>query len=393
METYKFRPFEFKTLHPRGESKDGISVPIARSGHRITYYNQSIYSFGGYNPKISKDDYPDETWQMTHPLFQELWQFNLISGTWHRLENVDNGMPEELASHCAVGQGPSMLVYGGTAMPFGDSSSNAVHVCHLPSGRWQRIRTEGERPDPMYGQAICLSDDKLYVVGGTTGYEYSIDVHCLDLNTMVWDYLYPKILPQHYLPDERYRHEVIEHEGALYVFGGGRADATCDLSSIPTFLTNEREWTKTQTQPDRVTHNSPQKRRCHVACKKGSYVYVHGGYNGDEAYSDLWRLSLKTFEWQELNCQTESPLYFHSATITECGRMMVFGGVKNIDPSIRTPAVASVWLGIGRLRDICWDALSHYVPNLCNLPPSQLLQMGIPFSIVDALQQQQSPAG
>ena len=35
-------------------------------------------------------------------------------------------MPEELASHSAVQLGPNMLVFGGTAMPFGESSSESV---------------------------------------------------------------------------------------------------------------------------------------------------------------------------------------------------------------------------------------------------------------------------
>lgn len=37
-------------------------------------------------------------------------------------------MPEELASHSAVQLGHNMLVFGGTAMPFGDSSSDSVKL-------------------------------------------------------------------------------------------------------------------------------------------------------------------------------------------------------------------------------------------------------------------------
>ncbi|CAL4062206.1 unnamed protein product, partial [Meganyctiphanes norvegica] len=383
-------------------SKESIRILVALASSKKWLCHTALQGLGGYYHMANRTKFPVymnistliEIYQQAQSIF-ELWQFNLISGSWHRLENVDNGMPEELASHCAVAQGPSMLVYGGTAMPFGDSSSNAVHICHLPSGRWQRIHTEGQRPDPMYGQAACLSEDKLYIVGGTTGYDYSIDVHCLDLNTMVWEYLLgPRIMtPQNFLPEERYRHEVVEYEGALYVFGGGRADATCDLSTIPTFLIDEREWTKTQTQPDRVTHNSPQKRRCHVTCKLGSFeVYVHGRYDWEGLHGGL-KLAVCLAKQGTVQWQLVTRTQRHNHCLEQCGRMLVFGGVKNIDPSMRTPSVSAVWLGIGRLRDICWDALCHYLPNICNLPPSQLLQMGIPFAIVDALQQQQSPAG
>lgn len=55
----------------------------------------------------------------------QLWQFNLVSHTWTRIKG-EGAMPEELASHSAVQRGPYMLVFGGTAMPFGDSSSDSV---------------------------------------------------------------------------------------------------------------------------------------------------------------------------------------------------------------------------------------------------------------------------
>lgn len=46
-------------------------------------------------------------------------------------------------------------------------------------------------------------------------------------------------------------------------------------------------------------------------------VYVHGGYNGEEAFADLWRLDLRVWEWQQLPCKSPVPLYFHSAAVTE----------------------------------------------------------------------------
>lgn len=52
-------------------------------------------------------------------------------------------------------------------------------------------------------QAVCLSDDKLYVVGGTTGFQYSIDVHCLDLNQREWVHLNPRVSSHSFCPEER----------------------------------------------------------------------------------------------------------------------------------------------------------------------------------------------
>uniref|UniRef100_A0A0P4WED7 Kelch domain-containing protein 10 n=1 Tax=Scylla olivacea TaxID=85551 RepID=A0A0P4WED7_SCYOL len=384
---YRFRPLVMRFVRPWGNLRDGIPIPMARSGHRIVCFGLSFYSFGGYNPKITDTEYVDDTWHRTKPLFQELWQFNLVSHTWTRIKG-EGAMPEELASHSAVQCGPFMLVFGGTATPFGNSSSDSLYQCHLPTGRWQKIVTMGKKPKPMYGQAVCMSDDYLYVVGGTTGFQYSIDVHRLDLENRTWEQLFPPSPPPHTIPEERYRHEVVEHNGSLYVFGGGRSDTSCSLDHLPTFLLQQRVWATTPTRPDTRTNTFPKPRRCHVAIKVDKYVYLHGGYNGSEAFADLWRLSLTTFEWQLLPCKSLVPLYFHSAAVTEEGCMYIFGGVKDLTQNTRSAYINKVWLGVARLRDMCWEALCHYCPNLPSLPPSALLAMGIPLYIVEALQHQ-----
>ncbi|KAG0725643.1 Kelch domain-containing protein 10 [Chionoecetes opilio] len=70
------------------------------------------------------------------------------------------------------------------------------------------------------------------------------------------------------------------------------------------------------------------------------------------------------------------------------GCMYIFGGVKDLSENIRTERINKVWLGVARLRDMCWEALCHYCPNLPSQPPSALLAMGIPPYIVEALQHQ-----
>ncbi|XP_076058838.1 kelch domain-containing protein 10-like isoform X2 [Oratosquilla oratoria] len=382
--TYKFKPFTFTSVKPRGNNRDGTPTPEARSGHRIVCYGPSFYSFGGYNPYISKEDYNDLTWQRTCPLFQELWQFNFLSCTWTRLLGSGE-VPNELASHCALQVGPNLVVFGGTAMPFGSASSNLLHICHLPSVKWRKVTAKGDLPFPMYGQAVCVHKGSMFCIGGTTGTEYSIDIHRLDLRHMEWCPLIPRILNPYYLPEARYRHEIVEHRGNLYVFGGGRHIDAYDLVIIPTFNLAQSLWTQTQTQPDPVTKNHPVPRRCHVLVKVGNEVFIHGGYNGKQAFSDMWRLNLDTMEWRKLLYKTPVPLYFHSATVTEEGCMYIFGGVKNLEANERTARIFKVWLRVAKLRDICWEAMCFYNPHLPHKSPAALLQMGIPQQIVEQL--------
>lgn len=49
-----------------------ISAPLPRSGHRIVIHGSDIYVVGGFNNAISTDDYEDEIWQESHPIFREV---------------------------------------------------------------------------------------------------------------------------------------------------------------------------------------------------------------------------------------------------------------------------------------------------------------------------------
>jgi hypothetical protein len=46
-------------------------------------------------------------------------------------------------------------------------------------------------------QAVTLDDNELYVVGGTTGYEYNMDVHKINVMDRVWEQLYQTSADHH----------------------------------------------------------------------------------------------------------------------------------------------------------------------------------------------------
>lgn len=39
------------------------------------------------------------------------------------------------------------------------------------------VKTNGNAPEELYGQAILNHGTYIYVIGGTTGFAYSCDVH------------------------------------------------------------------------------------------------------------------------------------------------------------------------------------------------------------------------
>ncbi|KAG7202025.1 hypothetical protein KM043_004710 [Ampulex compressa] len=384
---YAFRPLVFLQHIAQGEQ-----CPKARSGHRIVCDQRYLYSYGGFNPRISDEDPEmenDQAWRASRPLFKELWRFNLVTLQWKRLPYQET-MPNELASNAVVLRGNALLVYGGTGVPFGERCSNQLYACNVTNGKVTVVPAKGDLPEPQYGQALVCHGSYLYTIGGTTGYDYTCDIHRFNLKTAVWEAVYICTGRDHCEPKGRYRHELAFDGRMIYVLGGGTAVEAFGFSEIPAFDLKRNKWLTLHTRGDKKDNTVPEPRRCHGSVqytdeKTGTiYVVISGGYNGYHVFSDVWRLDLDNLQWTCLRqCFLPRPIYFHSVALTPEKRMYTFGGiVKNQDEVERTYAVHSVWLTIPKLTEICWEALNHYDLNLRKRSPKELLHMGIPMKFV-----------
>lgn len=130
---------------------------------------ESISHLIGFNPNIGSPF-----------LFRECWKFNLLTEKWTKVFTADtDNMPEELVSNALEIRSDVLLVFGGTGYQFGDKRSNRCSILHpYASPRYiDSIETSGNAPDPQYGQAMAVLGKYLYVIGGTTGYEYTCDIY------------------------------------------------------------------------------------------------------------------------------------------------------------------------------------------------------------------------
>ncbi|CAM1328959.1 KLHDC10 (predicted) [Pycnogonum litorale] len=380
---YSLQPWNIQQLTPKGNITKGLAIPKPRSGHRIVAENGSIYSFGGYNPHIPIDDeelIDDVNWQEYCPLFKELWKFNIPMKTW--IKQVTAGdEPYELASHCAVLLNNQMLIYGGTGVPFGSSSSNKLTICNLKTMEWHLVPTHGESPEQRYGQAVAVHKDKFYVVGGTTGFEYSIDVHQLDPVTKQWTELHSTNKPR-----DRYRHELAVLDNKIFVIGGGTAMASFGFRNVPTFYINQKRWRLQKTQPDTsCIEGYPSARRCHGCVQNNHELYIIGGYNGQVIFPDVWKLDLLYMKWTKLMITLPVPVYFHSTALSPNGKLYIFGGVDSILENTRTNNLYEVWLTIPKLKEACWEAILTYIPQIGTLPRGYLLRLGIPLDFINRI--------
>lgn len=91
--------------------------------------------------------------------------------------------------------------------------------------KFEELEVFGSIPLPLYGQGVVMEGKYIYSIGGTSGYQYEMDVHRLDLSTRKWELLH-KSHGRSSEPEARYRHEVVFYKGGIYMFGGGRGGPT-----------------------------------------------------------------------------------------------------------------------------------------------------------------------
>ena len=102
-------------------------------------------------------------------------------------------------------------------------------------------------------------------------------------------------------------------------------------------------------------------------------------------YGDVWQLNLDTRQWTRSTIDLPIPVYFHAMTVTGEGKMIMFGGVDDIESNTRTSAVYTSWLRIPSLRTLSWEAVCHYRPGLASVPASSLVREGVPRDCVELL--------
>lgn len=384
VDKYVFKPFRFSLVTNNGDKRK----PKPRSGHRlVTDGKGNVYCYGGYNPTvIVSSDSEDEVWNESQPLFREVWKFNFASGRWNKLHI--RSIPNELVSCSLVYFNNSLTVFGGTGYPFGAYSSNSVALCNVSDIPlcFDLLDVEGELPSPQYGQGCILDDPFFYTVGGTNGYDYSSDVHRLNLTNGRWELLY-KCTGKSNEPFGRYRHELAYDGQRIFLLGGGTVDLNASLEYLPVFYLNSKKWGCMKSNAD-SEYGYPSPRKYHSCVKlPGELKFlVIGGFDDNEVFNDCWLLDLKDIAWKYLPSM-KMPLatYFHGSTVTPTGKLYSFGGVHHrYKNPVRTSFMFSAWLGIPSLKEMCWDACKHYKFTE-RISKSELRLLGVPVQYINEI--------
>eukprot|EP00124_Ichthyophonus_hoferi_P001926 Ihof_evm11s115 gene=Ihof_evmTU11s115 len=360
---------EFKTRqwHHQDTKGDG---PSRRSGHTLVADSTGnyMYTFGGY------DD---------GKCYGELFQLHIASMTWTRIKTTGNG-PDVSASHSAIVDGPFLLVFGGSGVPFGHSNSNHLHICDLRSFEWKRLECTGDYPCGRYGQTMVMSDNKedLYVFGGTSGLVFYSDLYRLHLPTRIWH----KVIPVNAGPTPCYRHEAIMYDTSMYVIGGGAPNPIEEGPlQIQAYDTLTNSWGVINCHPEKEGGPMPANRRSHTCTLNEGKVYVTGGTNGTTVFAETWILDMKTFSWKELPTNGFEGRYFHAAAITAEGRLHMFGGCLDAAGKKRSGTTTSCWIKSASLCFLCASRLARDH----TLTECSLRRYGLPDNVIDIIRSEQ----
>lgn len=216
----------------------------------------------------------------------------------------------------------------------------------------------------MYGQAMIIKDEYLYVVGGTSGHDYACDVHRLDMQTRTWQLVGPsRPNTRSGDPEGRYRHELAVDGEHILVFGGGTTRTTYALDTIPAFHLATNKWVEYKTKADPRTGEYPLERKFHSLVQlPNGQVFIAGGSNDSVTLRDIWRLDLTSRTWTKLEkCRLPYRMYFHDAAVTPDGCMFIFGGVRERSGPTRTNNLYKLWLQVPPLKSISAEAVRYWL--------------------------------
>ncbi|KAL4098578.1 hypothetical protein QTP88_023155 [Uroleucon formosanum] len=272
-----------------------------------------------------------------------------------------------------------IIIHGGTDFEYINEYSFQLFIGNLSKKNqndcveFEEICSTDGIPITEYGQPVHIDGQFVYSLNGTSEHQNEMDVYRLDLCTKKWQLLC-QARGQHPRTDESLRREVAYYDNHLYMFGGAHVMILLKNMFLDTFeeiqvfdiLTNK--WQYFKTLPDlQNSSSSYPANRCYYGwaqcVTQPEYVYMSGGSDNHNFFSDIWRLNLITLQWCNLMpCKLPKSMFLHSSIVVPSGRIYYYNGIVSTD-SIdihQKDDILCAWVRIPKLKAMCWDAMLYY---------------------------------
>lgn len=264
-------------------------------------------------------------------------EYNVTCRTWTRILTDSEETPCKFYGQSVCTYGDNLLLFGGST---GLHYTNDLFEYNVRTNKWKRLVTSGRMPSPRYKHQAVVVKDRMYVIGGGCfkPEQSSIDLHCLNLTTLLWE----DVDMKGRLPKARVAHSCSfdAETDTIYLWGG----FTSELSRLQDFFgfhCPTATWVQIAEEPTQgpaeggATNlvGAPPARAFHSATFHRGGLYVFSGANGDVRYSDVWRFQVRT---------TPPSLTMLVAHKLRCGKKEALEGMENKVPLELVQGVASM---------------------------------------------------
>lgn len=173
--------------------------------------------------------------------------------------------------------GSKIYIFGGQVEGYfmNDLAAFDLNQLQAPNNRWEMLiettdnapATKGKVPPARTNHSMITYGDKMFLFGGTNGFQWFNDVWCYDSAVNQWT----QLDCIGYIPVPREGHAAALVDDVMYIFGG-RTEEGADLGDLAAFRIASRRWYTFQNMGP-----SPSPRSGHSMTTVGKSVVVVGG--------------------------------------------------------------------------------------------------------------------
>ncbi|GJC82776.1 tip elongation aberrant protein 1 [Colletotrichum liriopes] len=209
--------------------------PGPRVGHASLLVGNAFIVYGG-DTKVDEMDVLDETLYLLNTSTRQ-WSRALPAGT----------RPSGRYGHSLNILGSKIYIFGGQIEGYfmNDLAAFDLNQLQMPNNRWEMLIQNTDSGGPAVGKipaartnhSVVTFNDKMYLFGGTNGYQWFNDVWSYDPATNEWT----QLDCIGYIPVPREGHAASIVDDVMYIFGG-RTEEGVDLGDLAAFRITSRRW-------------------------------------------------------------------------------------------------------------------------------------------------------
>lgn len=247
-------------------------------------------------------------------ILNDVWSFNLMTKEWKKLMNT--GMPP-LTEHGCLSFGNDLYIFGGITLE--NKRTNTLFRYNLEREECSLVPAKGKLPSPGSCHSCSFYDNKLFVFGGWDPTNISSSLaeknqfFCFDLATSTWSEVEQKGDP----PSRRRAHRSVMHNDSMYLFGGWTRKPENDLYCF-------NMTTQTWSQIDPKGEVPSPRSRFGMAIHQ-NYIYIFGGWDGVAFLDDFFSFHILTSTWTKVGINFPRKIG-QQLVCTWNDIMFVFGG-------------------------------------------------------------------